>query len=217
MPDQQGSFKDEIGNLAKHNWKLILALGLGVLLGGVLANKGIKGLFYGDGKVGFTQEEPLPKGLKINGEWVYETNSQEETLGVSENQCSSVIGTADIVQVSDSSIIDIQGWRKICVDQRGKSIPEKKSWKSEIAVIVPKGSKLFFWLRTTDKPARYGFVDALISQGSQSDFASGEGSPVIKGTMYFLNGYDNTWVVAQIYLYRSGSPEAIRIKQKYTF
>lgn len=217
MPDQHGNFIDEMSSFAKRNWRLTLSLGIGVLLGGILANKGIKGLFYGDGKVGFTQEEPLPKELKINGEWVYETRSQEKYLGLSNNKCSSVIGTADIVQLTDSSIIDIQGWRKVCVDQSGMGIPQMKSWNSEIAVIVPRGSKLFFWLKTTDNPARYGFVRALITQRTQSDSANSAVYPVIKGTMYYLDEADNTWVVAQMYLYRNGTPEAIRLQQKYSF
>ncbi len=208
---------DEIGSFLRRNWKITLSLGIGVLLGGILANKGIKGLFYGDGKVGFTQEEPLPKELKINGEWVYETKSQEIQLGMSNSSCSSVIGTADIVQLTDPSIIDIQGWRKVCVHPSGTKSRQEKSWNSEIAVIVPRGSKLFFWLKTTDNPARYGFVRALITQRTQSSSASSADSPTIKGTIYYLDEADNTWVVAQMYFYRSGTPEAIRIQEKYSF
>lgn len=159
----------------------------------------------------------MPKELRINGEWVYRTISQENYLGMTNNLCSSVIGTADIVQPSDSSIIDIQGWRNVCVEQSGKIIRQAKSWNSEIAVIVPSGSKLFFWLKTTDNPARYGFVRALITPSGETSSTSSESPPVIKGTMYYLNEADNTWVVAQMYLYRNGTPEAIRIRQQYSF
>jgi hypothetical protein len=214
MTNQLGNLMDEMGAFAKRNWKLTLALGAVVVLGGILANKDIVGFSFGDGKVSFTREEPLPKNLNISGEWVYETKSQDKYLGLVNNQCSTVIGTADIVQLSDSNIVDIQGWRKACVGQNSKVTPQDISWSSDIAVIVPKHSKVFFWLKTTDNPARYGYVRALVTESKDGN---GRSQPMIKGTMYYLNEVDNTWVVAQIFLYRNGTTKAIQIREKYSF
>jgi hypothetical protein len=212
MTNQLSNLIDELGAFAKHNWKLTLALAAGIALGGMLANKDIVGFSVADGKIGFTRAEPLPKNLNISGEWVYITKSQEKYLGLVGNYCSTVIGTADIVQEPDSNIVNIQGWRKVCVGQNSTFTSQDISWSSDIAVLVPKNSKIFFWLTTTDNPARYGYVKALVTKSKD-----GNGQQTIKGVMRYLNEADNTWVVAQIFLYRDGTTKAIQLREKYSF
>ncbi|MBE9009124.1 hypothetical protein IQ250_02770 [Pseudanabaenaceae cyanobacterium LEGE 13415] len=148
------------------------------------------------------------------GEWIYKTEVQEKILEYTDTQCTSIAGTVDIVQSSDSNIVDIQGWRRACVNdtKSGTYSKQKISWSSDIAVIVPRRNKLFFWLKTTDNPSRYGFVSALVTQPSGASGTQSTNPQVIKGTMYYLNETTNSWSVTQIYLYRSGTSEASEIR-----
>ena len=82
----------------RENWKLLVAFGVGALLGAFAVQQGYEGFSFGGTEYRLIKKASIPKSLSIQGRWFYETRTSGNPLQYDALSCTSILGTADISQ-----------------------------------------------------------------------------------------------------------------------
>jgi hypothetical protein len=196
------------------NWKIIVAIVAGIILGGYFLGN-ISGISFYKNKLCFTffiyHDMHLPKPVDITGKWVYEAIA--DSL-FTEDHCQKRFGSVKIIAKANGYEINVLGHRIIeenCFCMNNDSIKRNQIiWKSDNAVVSVINREMFLWFHTTDPIPRYGHISAMIIP-SDNDIRPEK----MEGEMHYLENLNKTWLKAQINFYRLGTPEAENIIKKW--
>ncbi len=207
-----------IKNALNKNWKIVVAIIIGIILGGFFLGN-VTGISIIRNGLCITilihRNMQLPKNMDISGDWVYKATAIGEKSIFTEDSCQTRFGTAYIVRKADGYELNIIGKRKAedgCLGANGnKVIKNDIPWISVNAMVSINNKMMFLWLQTGDPVPRYAYISELIIQ-NENDV-----KPVrMEGTMYYLEQLNKTWIEATIDFYRSGTKEADAIKKKWS-
>lgn len=191
----------------RENWKLLVAFGVGALLGAFAVQQGYEGFSFGGTEYRLIKKASIPKSLSIQGRWFYETRTSGNPLQYDALSCTSILGTADISQNQVSNEFSINNaTRRGCIDPDSQVISTNVGWRSTDAAVLPDSRKIMVFLSTADPNPRLAFID-----GSIPSNITGDSPDEFSGTMYYLNTQNQTYGSTTIRFCKEGTSCAQKI------
>jgi hypothetical protein len=178
----------------------------------LLYDKSLRGFSVSSQKLTIDRKLQLPNDVDIQGEWVYESESNEEKVFI-EDSCKNRYGRVNINHVGDYEI-GLSGERMTtgnCKTQDPKSHKqiEKVALQSKIAFVIPQRKLVVFQIDTQDKIPSTFYITTNIKKDTNEVKPS-----EMTGTFTYLNDISKTWFRGRIYFYKADSSKAQQIQKK---
>jgi hypothetical protein len=162
-----------IADFLNKPWKLMSAIAITAIIGGVAVSGGYVGWRCGSlNECVLLRKEDIPKSLSIKGKWFYETKTSGVALQFDALKCMSILGTAEISQDAASNEFDVvNATRLACIDPKSQAIETNVGWERINAAVLPESRKIIVSLITRDLSPRIGYIEGAIPENITGDYS----------------------------------------------
>ena len=178
----------------------------------LLHDKNLLGVSVSSQNLTIDRKLQLPNDVDIQGEWVYQSESNEEKVFI-EDSCKNRYGRVNINHVADYEI-RLSGERMTtgnCKtrDPNSQRQIEKVALDSKIAFVIPQRKLVVFQIDTQDRIPSTFYITTNIKKDPNEVKPS-----EMTGTFTYLNDARKTWFRGRIYFYKADSSKAQTILKK---